>query len=142
MDTKGRTQHPASIIPATFGTAPTLQICSLPPFFFPVNPMADECCYGNGCLESQGGMAIKRVSEHHGNWEPSGRLSGNHALFNILSRSKHFHQIYLPMLSNHLLQNSKGSYCYDGFHFQLLYGSFQSHRYISNSYKKLPKIDF
>ena len=111
-------------------------------FFFPVNPMADECCYGNGCLESQGGMAIKRVSEHHGNWEPSGRLSGNHALFNILSRSKHFHQIYLPMLSNHLLQNSKGSYCYDGFHFQLLYSSFQSHRYISNSYKKLPKIDF
>lgn len=92
--------------------------------------------------KARGAMAIKRVSEHHGNWEPSGRLSGNHTLFNILSRSKHFHQIYLPMLLNHLLQNSKGSYCYDGFHFQLLYGSFQSHRYISNSYKKLPKIDF
>ena len=65
--------------------------------------------------KARGAMAIKRVSEHHGNWEPSGRLSGNHTLFNILSRSKHFHQIYLPMLSNHLLQNSKGSYCYDGF---------------------------
>lgn len=137
MDTKGRSLHRASVIPATFGTAPTSQICSLLLPFFPVNPMADECCYGNECLESRGAMAIKRVSEHHGNWEPSGRLSGNHTLFNILSRGKRFLQIHLPVLSNHLLQNSKGSYCYDGFHFQLLYGSFQSHRYISNSYKKL-----
>lgn len=145
MDTKGRIQHPAFIIPATFGTAPTLQICNPPSsrFFSPVNPMANEWCYGNRNRESQGGLGCKNsfysimVTESL----VSGRLQAT-THWNILCRSKCFYQIYLPVLSNHLLQNSKVSYCYDGFHFQLLYGSFKSHRYSSKSYKTLPKIDF
>lgn len=59
MDTKGRAQHPPSAIPASFGTEPTLQIYI--PFFPPVNPMANKCCYGNESLERQGGLDINRV---------------------------------------------------------------------------------
>lgn len=59
---------------------------------------------GNDVWKASGGHGYKKEFQSIMALEPQGRLAGNHTLFNILSRKQTLPpQIYLPMLSNHLL---------------------------------------